>query len=241
MKYDDDQLDLWRFNLLLRLYQRSYKKEPLFKDRPILNVGAGEGRESYFILLQEPKYLILLDINFEYSKRSRQYLEKFNNKYIICADTHNLPLKDKSVSVISVAETFHHLTDPYRAVVELIRVAKQSIVIDGEREGKVRDVLEYLFFKLGIRKKRVEFCDGQLCTFRIDLEKMRNISLKYNLDLFCYPYFIYYFEFYKNTHLEFIKMLYKFFLIVLNMAFHRFGNRVIIVLHHKNLEHVCLS
>ncbi len=45
------------------------------------------------------------------------------------ADATNLPFPDNTFDVVSVHDGLHHLSEPWKAVREMVRVAKKGIVI----------------------------------------------------------------------------------------------------------------
>jgi ubiquinone/menaquinone biosynthesis C-methylase UbiE len=227
-KYKNDQLDLYRFRLLLKLYQG--KDREVFKNKTILNVACGYGREAYLILNQKPKILALCDYSLSQVKQAKKYLEKFDGKYLLCADGERLPFKDKSFDISFITEALHHFIHPDKGLEELIRVTKETIFIDEPSGGFIRRALNRLFILFGIKE---EYERGYLDAFRVHKSILKEFCLKYKFDLIFFPYFIYYFEWYKKGKNEFIKLVYKNFLVILNIFFHFFGNRAIIILIRK--------
>lgn len=233
MKNFKDPLDIYRFNLAKQLWKNFKNGSILFKDRSVLNIGSGRGRESHLILSEYPQYLIFSDINLNDLIFSRQSLIDFKNKFFICFDACNLPLKDRSIDIITVNETLHHLLDPSRALEEAVRVARKAVILDEPKKGELRNILDRLFIKTGIKKPYELEGDREL-HFRFDIKLLSSLGEKFDLDFLFYPYFIYYFQFYKNTNLKFIRKIYKIIYALINIIFHRLGNRVIVVLKHKS-------
>lgn len=232
MKSQVDPLDLYRFNLSKRLLTNLGNQASLFKDTSILNIGSGKGRESRFLLSEKPKFLILLDINFSYLKYSRQWLSGPQRKFFLHANGCNLPFKDKSIDIISFVDTFHHVAFPEKVLKEALRVARKCIIVDEAKKGRLRNILNFIFIRMGV-KREYEFYDNRECKFRFDTNLVKRMAEEHNLELIFYPYFMYYFEFYKNSKLKFIKYFYIFFYGFINLLFHRWGNRVIIILNHR--------
>jgi len=133
-------------------------------------------------------------------------LKEFDQKYLIRGDAENIPFKDKSVDICFINEALHHFVNPLKSLTEFIRVAKEIIILDEPFERRVIcKVLESIFLFLKIKEK---FERGYLEAFRIKRSILNKISQEYKIKIVCYPYFIYYFEWYKNIRVKFIKLLY---------------------------------
>ena len=235
--YTDDPLDLYRFNLLLKTSEKiisflsaGRKERKAFENMDVLNVACGYGREAYLISNQIPKSLVLCDYSLHQIKQAQKYLEKFDGKMFLCADGQSLPFKDKSSNICFITEALHHFTYPHKGIEELVRVAKDAIILDEPTEGKIRSMLNRIFIQFRIKE---EYERGYLEAFRINKQLLQEICLKHKLELVFFPYFIYYFGWYKRTKNRFIKILYRNFLAILNTFFHSFGNRAIVILTFK--------
>jgi ubiquinone/menaquinone biosynthesis C-methylase UbiE len=222
-EYEEDLLDSYRFGLL----RKHLSRDGFFLNRTVLNVAGGYGREAYLILSLLPKLLLLGDYSFQQILQARRYLGKFNNKTFLCFDGEKLPFKDKVVDVGYIAEALHHFINPKNGIEELIRVSRFAVVIDEPAQGLIRGVLNRIFVALRLKE---EYERGYLEAFRINRQILEKYCLKYNMTLFCYPYFIYYFKWYKKCKMRLLKLTYKNFLQIFNALFHPFGNRVIAVM-----------
>lgn len=229
-KYRNEPLDLFRFDLLLKLYRTIDRDNSLFRNKSVLNVAGGYGRESYLMLIEEPKSLVLCDYSLRQLKQAKKYLEGFSEKYILCCDGEKLPFKDKSFDICYITEALHHFIHPHKGIEEFIRVTKETIIIDEPCGGIVRGILNWIFIFLGIKEK---YERGYLEASRINKKKLKEFCLKYRLNLVFFPYFIYYFDWYKREKSNFIKLTYKNILFILNILFHSFGNRAIAILVFK--------
>lgn len=230
-KHRDDLLDLYRFNLLLKLYKKSNREDSLFRDKAVLNIAGGYGREAYLILTQKPKFLFLCDYSLKQISQAKEYLGKFNEKYLLCADGESLPFKDKSFDICYITEALHHFIHPERGIEEFIRVTKDAVIIDEPSGGIIREALNRLFIIFGIKE---EYERGYLEALRINKQIFKKLCLKYRIDMVFYPYFIYYFEWYKRKKNMFIKVFYKNLLSILNIFFHFLGNRATVIMTFKN-------
>ena len=103
------------------------------QDKEVLNIGCGPGREAEYLSRKQGASVIGLDIApnavhvaLERSKRFG-YSESFDG---VAGDMENLPFPDKSFDVVFVTTALHHATDWRLALHEMIRVARQGVVID---------------------------------------------------------------------------------------------------------------
>ncbi|MCM8799297.1 MAG: class I SAM-dependent methyltransferase [Candidatus Omnitrophica bacterium] len=232
--YKKDYLDIYRFNLLLKFLKLKFKLKSPFENRIILNVAGGYGREAYLLFNCKPKKIILSDYSFNQLIQAKKYLKDFNSKYLLCADAEFLPIKDKSIDIFFINEALHHFMNPLKSIDEAIRVSKGFVILDEpyERRGISR-FLEFIFVSLKLKEKLER---GYLESFRIDRIFLQDISLRYKIKILFYPYFIYYFNWYKYIKFKFIKLFYQKLIKVLNLFFHNFGNRVIVIISLKENE-----
>jgi len=86
----------------------------------IVDVGCGSGTFSK-ALVCEKRLVIALDIE-------KRLLKEVEGSFIerMCADAHNLPLRNGSVDCVLSISLLEHLKDPRRSVEELYRVLKYS-------------------------------------------------------------------------------------------------------------------
>jgi ubiquinone/menaquinone biosynthesis C-methylase UbiE len=226
-EYKDDPLDLYRLGLLSKLFRKIYGDNKIFRNKSVLNVAAGYGREGFLILSQGPRYVVICDYSFEQARQAKGYLDRFGEKYILCCDGERLPFKDKSFDICYISEALHHFLNPRIGIIEFIRVAKQAVIIDEPVGGKIRQVLNRIFILFGIKE---EYERGYLETSRITKQVLKEICLKHKTGLEFLPYFIYYFEWYKKTRNAVLRASYKNILYLLNIFFRSFGNRAIAIL-----------
>lgn len=225
--YKEDLLDLYRFNLLLKLYRTIDKDNRLFADRKVLDAAGGYGREAYLVLAQKPKFLLLCDYSLKQINQAGEYLAKFNDKFLLCADAENLPFKDKSFDTCYITEALHHFIHPTKGIEEFIRITRGAIIIDEPAGGWVRKILNRIFILLRVKE---EYERGYLEAFRVNKRLLKELCRTYKLNMLYFAYFIYYFGWYKNGKNKFIKVAYKTFLSILNIFFHFFGNRAMVIM-----------
>ncbi|MFH1868871.1 MAG: class I SAM-dependent methyltransferase [Candidatus Omnitrophota bacterium] len=232
--YRKDALDLWRFGLLRGLLRKIFKRDEPFKDRHVLNVAGGWGREAHLILGEGARHLTFCDYSHTQALYAEGYLEGFYNKTIICGDGERLPFKDKSVDICVIAEGLHHFSDPVAGAKEMLRVARSAVIFDEPAGGIFRYAINRLFIALGMKEMLER---GYLQEYRMSSETLRELRGLYAGALY-FPYFIYYFGWYKSTKNMLLRKIYQVALSVFNIFFHSFGNRVIVVLSLAKREHI---
>lgn len=229
MQYRHNPIDTWRFNLLIKFFQKQCNNKNPFQSKTILNIGAGYGEESYLILSESPKFLILSDIEIGRLIYAQQYLNKFTNKYFVCCDAKALPFKERKIEIIFLREAMHHIWNSDKEIEALLEITSQALIIDDAKKGLVRNWLNSLFCILRV-KQPYEIDNKKVLRYRGDLNKFNGIASKNNLKLFSYPYFIFFFDnWYNRVKYNFVGKLYLLFLVTINKIFHRFGNRVIFI------------
>ncbi len=90
-----------------------------------LDVGAAEG---YFTALVRDVFRVpatAFDLSCEAAKRAQELY----GLEAVAGDVHALPFADNSFDVVYCSEMIEHVTDPARAIAELIRVARQAVVV----------------------------------------------------------------------------------------------------------------
>lgn len=77
--------------------------------------------------------------------------KKYRNIVFIQADAHRLPIKSKSVDLITILETLEHVVDPYGTLMELKRIIKKdgSIIVEIDSGSWLFQVIWFLWKKFG--------------------------------------------------------------------------------------------
>jgi len=88
-----------------------------FKDKWILDIGAGDG-----IILGDSG---LSPIEMDISLKRCQRLKK-KKKHVLCASGFEIPLKDNSVDCVMLIAILEHTTDPQKVIDEIHRVLKKG-------------------------------------------------------------------------------------------------------------------
>ncbi len=91
-----------------------------------LDVGGAEGYQAAFVKrIYHPKRVVSVDLSEPACQRAHQ-LYQLDTRV---ADIHDLPFTDNSFDLVLCSETIEHVTDPARALRELIRVAKRCLIV----------------------------------------------------------------------------------------------------------------
>ncbi len=91
--------------------------------RPILDIGVGNGKISIFIFRNHPQIDVGIDSDesgLESARETKKYLK------ILHADAQNLPFKDESFNTVVSNSTFEHISNDLKAVSEVARVLKKG-------------------------------------------------------------------------------------------------------------------
>lgn len=110
----------------------------LRKTESLLDVGAAEGYKAYLakILLGIGK-VECCDLSVEAARRSKEIFGLPSRQ----ADIHQLPYKDREFDAVLCSETLEHVYDLPKALEELLRVAKKTVIITvpNETAGQVSE------------------------------------------------------------------------------------------------------
>lgn len=120
---------------LIPRYIRTYQiMEALahLKFDSLLDIGGAEGYKTYIVKRLFNARCTTSDLSEEACRRAK---EIFCLKSIT-ADIHDLPFRNNEFDVVLCSETLEHAADVNRAIDELLRVAKNAIVITVPHEDK---------------------------------------------------------------------------------------------------------
>jgi len=133
---------LINFKLLSSLRLLSSFKKNTFT----LVVCCGSGMDAEFLARQGMK-VVGLDISFEALQRAKERARRYGVFYeLVLGDAENLPFKDNAFELAFVHDGLHHLSDAYKGVREMMRVASKAVAIAEPADAP----LTRLAVKLGI-------------------------------------------------------------------------------------------
>lgn len=138
LEFHDENFEIDRPHESGRLYNFliDYKlRKPLdflpfnIKNLSLLDICCGSGMVSEFYA-KKGANVYGSDISKSCIKRARKRAEKYMFKAKFCiADSENLPFPSNSYDLVLVHDGLHHLDNPSRAIIEMVRVAKKGIII----------------------------------------------------------------------------------------------------------------
>ena len=120
---DADNADYWGSNLVLEGLRSPFRQ---LTRRKILTIGDGKGGKEAIFLKELGHDVTATDICPEVL--SEVYRRALIDKYTQ-ADVENLQFADDEFDIVMAKETLHHLSRPYVGLYEMIRVAREGIVI----------------------------------------------------------------------------------------------------------------
>jgi len=143
----DDNADYWGSCLPL------VDVEPFFRALPptrLLTVGDGKGGKEAAFLKRLGHHAVATDVCTDVlgEAKRRGIIDEFRE-----ADAEALPFDDGEFDYVLVKETLHHLTRPYLAIHEMLRVASRGVVIMEPRaelgtDFGLRSCLRYIMGRL---------------------------------------------------------------------------------------------
>jgi ubiquinone/menaquinone biosynthesis C-methylase UbiE len=140
----------WLYNFLI-----NYKFKEVVRALPfsitglfVLDVCCGSGMISEYYA-QAGAAVVGVDLALDAIERARIR----SQRYSFCAefkeaDATNLPFLDNSFDIVSVHDGLHHLASPKQAVKEMVRVAKQAVIIIEPAKALITELSIMLGFSL---------------------------------------------------------------------------------------------
>jgi SAM-dependent methyltransferase len=101
--------------------------------KSVLDVGSGTGRAVLGVKANDPSFKI---VGVEPSDRLREmgYKKGIRDDELIDGDAYSLPFDDKSFDLVCAFGIMHHLEDPEKAALEMVRVARRAIFISDHND-----------------------------------------------------------------------------------------------------------
>jgi len=102
---------------------------PTESKETVLVVCCGSGMEAEMVA-RTGRRVVALDISPAAVARARERTKRFSFPLdLVVGDAEHLPFADGSFDFVFVHDGLHHLSDPYRGVREMLRVARRAVVI----------------------------------------------------------------------------------------------------------------
>ncbi|MBN2421622.1 methyltransferase domain-containing protein [Candidatus Woesearchaeota archaeon] len=139
----------WKeFPELHKIYESQFKewlypiKKGFFRGKFILDAGCGTGRHIYYSRKYGAKEIIGIDLS---EAVEVAYINnKKNNVHIIQADIYNLPFKKDIFDFIYSIGVLHHLPDPKKGFLSLLKFGKKGSTIAIWVYGQPTKLLKYI-------------------------------------------------------------------------------------------------
>jgi ubiquinone/menaquinone biosynthesis C-methylase UbiE len=102
------------------------------RDKKIINIGGGHGKEAEFLIKNGAKEAVIVDIALEQLKSAKLRKEKcyLEGLDVILGDAEYLSFKNKVFDLGYVYLSLHHFPDHNKSISEICRVSKKVIFID---------------------------------------------------------------------------------------------------------------
>ncbi len=104
-----------------------------FQIGSVLDVGAGTGRVGAYLQKARPQTRVM-GVEPVAELREQGHLKGVPRSGLIEGDAHSLPFDDKSFDLVCAFGVMHHLTDPEKAAMEMVRVARRAIFISDHND-----------------------------------------------------------------------------------------------------------
>ncbi len=154
---DSEQFEINRPHNVGRLYNFliDYKFKEVLKGLPfsikglfVLDVCCGSGMISEYYA-QEGARVVGTDLSSGAVERARIRSKRYGfYAEFKEADATNLPFPDNSFDIVSVHDGLHHLSSPKKAVREMVRVAKNAVIIIEPAKALITELSVLLGFSL---------------------------------------------------------------------------------------------
>lgn len=118
-----------------------------FEDRNIVDIGCAGGTEMEFFLLKDCRSLVGVDISREMLKIFRDKIRNRSERrkvFLIMASAEYLPFHSEVFDQATIFHTLHHCSRPPKVIEEMIRVSKEIILLEPNRESLIHKIVHLL-------------------------------------------------------------------------------------------------
>lgn len=136
------------------------------KNKVVLEVGAGSGRDSFHLVEEQAKVYVL-----DYSPQALGILKKLNEQhensvYLIQADAFKIPVPDETFDIVFHQGLMEHFRDPLPLIAEHYRVLKKGglLLVDVPQKYHIYTAIKHvlIFFNKWFAGWETEFSIAQL-------------------------------------------------------------------------------
>lgn len=149
--YDDPHYDYQKY-WQGRKYEDQSERQALAKllkdvsgNKIMADIGGGFGRLTP-VYASHFKQCYIIDPSSRMLKEAKKLKKKYPHLLLRQGFVENLPLRDNFLDLALIVRTFHHLSDPHRAIKELYRVIKPSgyLILEFPNKIHFKNFLEAL-------------------------------------------------------------------------------------------------
>ncbi len=99
--------------------------EASFRKKTVLDVGCGNGRNSYWILEAGAKRIVCIDYDKRTIRSAKNNLKEFKNKEIKFQSVYSMDYNNEFDIALSIG-VVHHLEDPKKAIRKMLKAVKRG-------------------------------------------------------------------------------------------------------------------
>lgn len=118
-----------------------------FEDRNIVDIGCAGGTEMEFLFLKNCRSLVGVDISRDMLKIFRDKIQNRSERrkvFLVMASAEYLPLRSGVFDEATVFHTLHHCPRPPKVIEEMVRVSKEIILLEPNRESVIHKIVHLL-------------------------------------------------------------------------------------------------
>jgi len=208
-------------------FNRTIKLLPFpIENLKVLDSCCGSGMISEYYARNGAK-VTGIDLSEDAIERARIRKERYKfEAYFRVANATKLPFSDNSFDIVSVHDGLHHLKEPWRAVKEMVRVAKRGVIIIEPAKALVTKIS----ILLGISKKY----EDKDFVYRFTKRELENWLKKDSIDKVISKKYIMYYPHKPGIIFKFLGLPVIFTIVkagfnLINIFFGRFGNKIQVI------------
>ncbi len=114
------------------------------KNKSVIDVGCGDGTYTFELLKHEPKNILGVDPAIEAIKIANNSIKKYKNIEFKVENIYSLSDLNKKFDIAIVRGVIHHLYEPLKAIVELLKIARTIVIIEPNGYNPLLKLIEKL-------------------------------------------------------------------------------------------------
>lgn len=124
------------------------------RDKTVLDVGTGKGRFAISFIKNKAQEVVAVDISREMLNIAKEKINDTkvvsNISFLIC-DAEYLPFKSEIFNIVCYMQTFPHLSNPHKAMINFVYVLKNGGILAAD--AIVYRILYRILYRLYFYKK----------------------------------------------------------------------------------------